>query len=128
MPIETVDDLTRRLCLLYPWSKECQGVGPMVPTDAERASMFHAPGGYEVAQSTASIPPGSQCESVQLIPVGAIGSKFGSTPVGYETQLPTVMHSQFPQPTVSDSSQLVQPIVFADVFSSKLKGRISEFI
>ena len=101
----------------------------MVPTEAERASMFHAPGGYEVAQSSASIPPGSQCESVQLIPVGAIGRKFGTTPVGYETQLPTAIHSQFPTPTVSSCSPILTTALLVKKFSPpKQLNTISEFL
>lgn len=123
MTIESIDDLTRRLCLLYPWSRECQGVSPIMPTDGERAGMWHAPGGYEVAQSTSNIPTGAQCESVQLIPVDAIGKQVGSTPVGYETQLPSVIHQQFQTPMTVSSIPLG---VVLGRFPSQLK--VSEFL
>ena len=124
MPIETIDELTRRLCLLYPWSRECQGVPPMVPTDGEMAGMWHGSGGYQVAQSTSNIPAGSQCESVQLIPVSSIGKRFGVTPVGYETQLPTALHAQFPSMQRSFSSQVL--VTTCKFFPNQLK-KMSEF-
>jgi hypothetical protein len=118
MPIESIDDLTRRLCLLYPWSRECQGVPPIIPTDGERSGMW----GYQVAQSIRNIPTGSQCESVQLIPVAAVGKQIGSVRVGYETQLPSVVHTQFPLPTTVSS---IPAGLVIGYFPKKLK--ISEF-
>lgn len=94
--VESIDDLTRRLCLLYPWSRECQGVPPIEPSPGEAAGMWHGQGGYQVATTVKNIPKGSQCESVQLIPVEAIGKRFGPTPVGNEVQLPSALHMQFP--------------------------------
>lgn len=72
-----VSETLRRICLLYPWSRECAAVAPMTPSAAELPGMWHGEGGYTAAFGK-TIPNGTRCESVQLIPIGAIGKSGGS--------------------------------------------------
>ena len=72
MPIDAPDAVLRRICLAYPWSSECTGVAPIVPTQGETNAMWHGEDGYAVA-SGPNIPAGGRCESVQLIPVDHMG-------------------------------------------------------
>ena len=72
MPVPDLSEAMRRVCLIYPWSSECSGVAPIVPTDGETKAMWNSPDGLFAASGKA-IPTGAQCESVQLIPVNKIG-------------------------------------------------------
>jgi hypothetical protein len=99
--MESIDDITRRLCLLYPWSRECQGVAPIEPSPGESAGIWNGPGGLEYVTSAKNIPDGSKCEAVQLVPLDAIGKRHsvgggGVTP-------PNIVEFQFPQNVVGRS-------------------------
>ncbi len=99
MPVESIDDITRRLCLLYPWSRECQGVAPIEPSPGESAGIWTGPGGLEYVTSSKNIPTGSKCEAVQLVPLDAIGKRFSSpaTLGGKEVQSSNNIEYSFPR-------------------------------
>ena len=71
MSIQGPDEVLRRICLSYPWSAECRAISPMIPMAAENGALWHGPGGFVHAVGK-QIPPGTRCESVQLIPVESI--------------------------------------------------------
>ena len=72
-------DALHRICVAYPWSQECSGLAPIVPTDTEQSQIWSGPGGLVAATGT-NIPNGTRCESVQLIPIDAIGKRAPEPP------------------------------------------------
>jgi hypothetical protein len=93
MPVPDLSEAMRRVCLIYPWSTECSGVAPIVPTDGEMKAMWNSPDGL-IAASGKAIPTGAQCESVQLVPVSKIGSPV--PPVTSSQPSSTDLQFQFP--------------------------------
>jgi hypothetical protein len=112
MPIQAPDEVLRRLCLAYPWSAECQGVGPIKPTDSENAALWHGSSGYEYATGR-SIPKGSQCESVQLIPLDKIHARYPPPPAEASAPDPNRVYLQVPVPAYRslDAQTLIFPLL-----------------
>lgn len=72
MVLNTPSETLSRICVAYPWSRECAGVAPIVPSPGEQTAIWNGDGGFAAA-SGKNIPNGTRCESIQLIPVSAIG-------------------------------------------------------
>lgn len=116
-------ELIRRLCLAYPWSAECQGIPPILPTATENAALWSGPGGYQQLVGSVmkkDIPLGTQCEPVQLVPLSAIGNRTPDLPLA---QPSNSMFLQFPTPSVRG----LENADFIWLFTDRL-GLINSFI
>ena len=94
--IQDPDEVLRRICLAYPWSSECRAIAPMVPSAAENGFLWHGAGGYMHATGK-EIPPGTQCESVQLVPIDSIMKPRVEQPATAPTAS-LGMYTQIPKP------------------------------
>lgn len=99
MPIQAPDEVLRRLCLAYPWSRECVGVDPILPTASENSALWHGASGYQYAVGR-NIPNGAQCESVQLVPLDKITSRYNYSQTSSESSNPNQLFLQVPEPPV----------------------------
>lgn len=99
MSVQGPDEVLRRLCLAYPWSTECQSIGPIRPTAEENQGLWHGDMGYDHAKG-ANIPEGSRCESVQLIPFDKLVNKqYSPSDIAASMQPEdTGVQMQFPLP------------------------------
>jgi hypothetical protein len=99
MSFQEPNEILRRLCLAYPWSSECQAIGPIRPTAAENQGLWHGDTGYDYAKGK-NIPTGTRCESVQLIPYEKLVNKQYS-PSDIAASMAsdgTSVYMQFPTP------------------------------
>ena len=127
MPITPPDEVLRRICLAYPWSNECQGIAPIVPTGAETKAMWHGEGGYELA-SGKNVPEGTRCESVQLIPISQIGKKMEGLNAAAQAAVsapnPNAVYMQFPTPKLEG----LESVLFSNILIAHNRALINAFI
>jgi hypothetical protein len=126
MPVQSPDEVLRRLCLAYPWSPECQGVDPIRPTDSENGALWHGTSGYEYATGR-NIPSGAQCESVQLIPLDKIGPRYPPPSPVPATQDSGQIYLQVPMSKTLQSFDM-HAVIFPSLIWNNRTRLINNFI